>query len=114
MRIHEVDLAPFAGADLLVIEDIVDSGLTLARILDHLQAGEPRSLEVCCLLRKDSGRDHPFALRYVGFRIPDRFVVGYGLDHAERYRNLPFVAALDPGKAAVPRTVLPAKGAVPG
>jgi hypoxanthine phosphoribosyltransferase len=94
VRIDEVDIAPLAGADVLVVEDIVDSGLTLGRILDHLRDAGPRSLEVCCLLHKDRGESHPFALRYVGFRIPDRFVVGYGLDHAERYRNLPYVAAL--------------------
>ncbi len=96
VRIDEVDVAPLSGADVLVVEDIVDSGLTLARILAHLRAGGPRSVEVCCLLLKDRGRSHPFTLRYVGFRIPDRFVVGYGLDHAERYRNLPCVAALVP------------------
>ena len=97
VRIGETDLTPFAGADVLVVEDIVDSGLTLSRILDHLRTAGPRSLEVCCLLHKERGNSHPFVLRYVGFSIPDRFVVGYGLDHAERYRNLPFVAALDPG-----------------
>jgi hypoxanthine phosphoribosyltransferase len=100
VRIDETDLTPFTGADVLVVEDIVDSGLTLSRILDHLRTAGPRTLEVCCLLHKERGGSHPFVLRYVGFSIPDRFVVGYGLDHAERYRNLPFVGVLDAGPDA--------------
>jgi hypoxanthine phosphoribosyltransferase len=80
---------------VLIIEDIVDSGLTLQYLLRNLNAREPASLEVCALLIKPGRRKVDLKLRYVGFEIPDRFVIGYGLDHAERYRNLPYVAALD-------------------
>jgi hypoxanthine phosphoribosyltransferase len=96
VRIGELDPAAFAGRDVLVVEDIVDSGLTLARILEAIRGTGPRSLGVCCLLHKERERSHAVPLRYVGFRIPDRFVVGYGLDHGERYRNLPHVAVLAP------------------
>jgi hypoxanthine phosphoribosyltransferase len=80
---------------VLIIEDIVDSGLTLQYLLRNLNAREPASLEVCALLIKPGRRKVDLKLRYVGFEIPDRFVIGYGLDHAERYRNLPYLAALD-------------------
>jgi hypoxanthine phosphoribosyltransferase len=80
---------------VLIIEDIVDSGLTLQYLLRNLNAREPASLEVCALLIKPGRRKVDLKLRYVGFEIPDRFVIGYGLDHAQRYRNLPYVAALD-------------------
>ncbi len=80
---------------VLIIEDIVDSGLTLQYLLRNLNAREPASLEVCALLIKPGRRKVDLKLKYVGFEIPDRFVIGYGLDHAERYRNLPYVAALD-------------------
>jgi hypoxanthine phosphoribosyltransferase len=80
---------------VLIVEDIVDSGLTLQYLLRNLNAREPASLEVCALLIKPGRRKVDLKLRYVGFEIPDRFVIGYGLDHAERYRNLPYVAALD-------------------
>ena len=80
---------------VLIVEDIVDSGLTLQYLLRNLNAREPASLEVCALLIKPGRREVDLKLRYVGFEIPDRFVIGYGLDHAERYRNLPYVAALD-------------------
>jgi hypoxanthine phosphoribosyltransferase len=79
----------------LIIEDIVDSGLTLQYLLRNLAARDPASLEVCALLVKPGRSKVDLKLRYVGFEIPDRFVVGYGLDHAERYRSLPYVAALD-------------------
>ena len=85
---------PIAGRDVLIVEDIVDSGLTLQYLLRNLGAREPASLEVCALLTKPSRRKVELPARYVGFEIPDRFAIGYGLDHAERYRNLPFVAAL--------------------
>jgi hypoxanthine phosphoribosyltransferase len=97
VRVGDVEDQAIAGRDVLVVEDIVDSGLTLSRILDRLLGAGPRSLALCCLLHKDRGTRHPFELTYVGFRVPDRFVVGYGLDHAERYRNLPYVAALPGG-----------------
>ncbi len=83
-----------AGRDVLVVEDIVDSGLTLKYLLRTLSARGPASLEVCALLTKPERRKVELPIRYVGFEIPNRFAIGYGLDHAERYRNLPFVAAL--------------------
>jgi len=85
---------PIAGRDVLIVEDIVDSGLTLQYLLRNLGAREPASLEVCALLTKPERRKVELPTRYVGFEIPDRFAIGYGLDHAERYRNLPYVAAL--------------------
>src|SRR5580692_9800391 len=81
--------------DVLIIEDIVDSGLTLQYLLRNLGSRNPASLEVCALLTKPDRRKVDLPTRYVGFEIPDRFVIGYGLDYAERYRNLPFVAALE-------------------
>jgi hypoxanthine phosphoribosyltransferase len=83
------------GRNVLVVEDIVDSGLTLSYLLRTLEARGPKSLEVCALLTKPSRREIDLACRYVGFEIPNRFVIGYGLDYAERYRSLPFVAVLD-------------------
>ena len=80
--------------DVLIVEDIVDSGLTLQYLLRNLTNRNPRSLEVCALLVKPERRAVELQARYVGFEIPNRFAIGYGLDHAERYRNLPFVAAL--------------------
>jgi hypoxanthine phosphoribosyltransferase len=88
---------PIAGRDVLVVEDIVDSGLTLQYVLGMLRARRPASLEVCALLTKPERRLVELTPRYVGFEIPDRFVVGYGLDHAERFRHLPHVAVLAPG-----------------
>jgi hypoxanthine phosphoribosyltransferase len=82
------------GRDVLIVEDIIDSGLTLQYLLRNLANRKPRSLEVCALLVKPSRVQVDLAARYVGFEIPDRFAIGYGLDHAERYRNLPYVAAL--------------------
>ena len=87
--------ASIDGRDVLIVEDIVDSGLTLQYLLRNLGARNPRSLEVCALLTKPDRRKVDLPSRYVGFEIPDRFVVGYGLDHAERYRNLPYVAVLE-------------------
>ncbi|MDQ6608128.1 MAG: hypoxanthine phosphoribosyltransferase [Actinomycetota bacterium] len=86
--------AVIENRDVLIVEDIVDSGLTLQYLLRNLGARNPRSLEVCALLTKPERRKVQLPTRYVGFEIPDRFVIGYGLDHGERYRNLPFVAAL--------------------
>jgi hypoxanthine phosphoribosyltransferase len=86
--------ASIEGRDVLIVEDIVDSGLTLNYLLRNLQARGPASLEVCALLTKPDRRKVDTPTRYVGFEIPNRFAIGYGLDHAERYRNLPFVAAL--------------------
>jgi len=92
--------APIAGRDVVIVEDIVDSGLTLQYLLRALRAREPASLEVCALLTKPERRKVNLPIRYVGFEIPNRFAVGYGLDHAERFRNLPYVAALERGAAA--------------
>ena len=80
--------------DVLIVEDIVDSGLTLQYLLRNLGARNPRSLEVCALLIKPERRKVDLHTRYVGFEIPNRFAIGYGLDYLERYRNLPYVAAL--------------------
>jgi hypoxanthine phosphoribosyltransferase len=79
---------------VLIVEDIVDSGLTLQYLLRNLAGRNPRSLEVCALLIKPERRKVDLETRYVGFEIPNDFAIGYGLDHAERYRNLPYVAAL--------------------
>jgi len=78
------------------VEDIVDSGLTLNYLLKNLRARRPRSLEVAALLQKQDIQQVPIDLRYLGFDIPNEFVVGYGLDYAERYRNLPYIATLRP------------------
>jgi hypoxanthine phosphoribosyltransferase len=86
--------AVIEGRDVLIVEDIVDSGLTLQYLLRNLAGRDPRSLEVCALLIKPERREVELQTRYVGFEIPDQFVIGYGLDHGERYRNLPYVAAL--------------------
>jgi len=87
--------AAIEGRDVLIVEDIVDSGLTLQYLMRNLGSRNPRTLEVCALLVKPARRKVELPTRYVGFEIEDRFVVGYGLDYAERYRNLPFVAALE-------------------
>jgi hypoxanthine phosphoribosyltransferase len=87
--------AAIEDRDVLIVEDIVDSGLTLQYLLRNLGSRNPRTLEVCALLTKPERRKVDLPTRYVGFEIADRFVVGYGLDYAERHRNLPFVAALE-------------------
>jgi len=84
------------GRDVLVVEDIIDSGLTLSYLIRNLESREPASLEVCALLTKPSRREIDVRVRYVGFEIPNKFVIGYGLDFAERYRNLPYVGVLHP------------------
>jgi hypoxanthine phosphoribosyltransferase len=88
---------PIEGREILIVEDIVDSGLTLQYLLRNLEAREPRSLEVCALLTKPARREIDLPIRYVGFEIPNKFAIGYGLDYDERYRNLPYVAALKDG-----------------
>jgi hypoxanthine phosphoribosyltransferase len=82
------------GKDVLIVEDIVDSGLTLTYLQDILRARGPRTLKTACLLSKPSRRQVDVAVEYIGFNIEDRFVVGYGLDYAEQYRNLPHIAVL--------------------
>jgi hypoxanthine phosphoribosyltransferase len=88
---HDID-----GHDVLLVEDIVDSGLTLAYLLRNLRARRPATLEVCALLRKPEVQRVALDIRYGGFEIPPEFVVGYGLDYGEKYRNLPYVATLKP------------------
>jgi hypoxanthine phosphoribosyltransferase len=83
------------GRDVLIVEDIVDTGLTLSYLLRNLETRQPRSLRVCALLDKATRRQVPVRLDYVGFTIPDEFVVGYGLDYAGLYRNLRHVAVLE-------------------
>jgi hypoxanthine phosphoribosyltransferase len=85
-----------SGRHVLVVEDIIDSGLTLSWLLRNLASRSPASVEVCALLRKPDAARVDVDVRYVGFDIPNEFVVGYGLDYAEAYRNLPFVATLAP------------------
>jgi hypoxanthine phosphoribosyltransferase len=82
------------GRDVLIVEDIIDSGLTLHYLMRNLRARNPRSLEVCALLTKPERRRVDLPIRYVGFEIPNRFAIGYGLDFDQRYRNLGYVAAL--------------------
>ena len=86
--------APLEGRNVLIVEDIVDSGLTLQYLMRTLAARNPASIEVCALLTKPERRKVETPARYVGFEIPDKFAIGYGLDYAERYRNLPYVATL--------------------
>jgi hypoxanthine phosphoribosyltransferase len=86
--------SPIEGRDVLIVEDIIDSGLTLQYLLRNLKARSPRSLEVVSLLTKPERLRVEVQPRYVGFEIPDRFAIGYGLDHGQRFRNLGFVAAL--------------------
>jgi hypoxanthine phosphoribosyltransferase len=85
---------PITGRHVIIVEDIVDSGLTLQYLMRNLGARSPETLEVCALLTKPDRRKVDLPTRYLGFEIADRFAIGYGLDHHERHRNLPFVAAL--------------------
>ncbi len=90
------DLAePIAGKDVLLVEDIVDSGLTIQHLIKTMSRRKPRTLKVCTLLSKPERRKVEVDLEYGGFKIPNRFVVGYGLDYQQQYRNLPYLAALD-------------------
>jgi hypoxanthine phosphoribosyltransferase len=88
--------ADISGRHVLIVEDIVDSGLTLSWLVHNLQTRGPESVRVCVLLRKRSAAQMPVEVAYTGFEIGDEFVIGYGLDYAERYRNLPFVGTLAP------------------
>ena len=87
---------PIEGEHVLIVEDIVDTGLTLRYILDNLTTRQPASISICGLLLKDRERSEDVTVDYLGFRIPDKFVVGYGLDFAERYRNLSYIGVLKP------------------
>jgi hypoxanthine phosphoribosyltransferase len=86
--------AGIEGRDVVIVEDIVDTGLTLTYLQDILRARSPRSLRTACLLSKPSRRKVNVKVEYIGFEIEDKFVVGYGLDHAEKYRNLPYIAVI--------------------
>jgi hypoxanthine phosphoribosyltransferase len=85
-----------AGRDVIIIEDILDSGVTLTALRDFISERGPASLKICALLDKPARRQIPMNADFLGFECPDEFVVGYGLDYAERYRNLPFIGALKP------------------
>jgi hypoxanthine phosphoribosyltransferase len=85
-----------SGRDVLVVEDIIDSGLTLSYLMRSLKARKPETVEICALLTKPERREVDVPVRYTGFEIPNKFVIGYGLDFDERYRNLPYVAVLHP------------------
>ena len=82
------------GKDVLIVEDIIDTGVTLKYLVEYLKARKPNSLEVCCLLNKQERRKADISAKYLGFEVPDFFLVGYGLDYAEKYRNLPFIGIL--------------------
>ncbi len=84
------------GKDVLIVEDIVDTGLTLSYLVENFKARNPKSVKVCSLLDKPDRRKAQVDIQYIGFKIPDEFVVGYGLDYGENYRNLPFVCVLKP------------------
>jgi len=86
---------PIEGRDVVIVEDIVDTGLTLTYLQDILKARSPRSLRTACLLSKPSRRQVDVRVDYIGFTIEDRFVVGYGLDHSDRYRNLPYISIIN-------------------
>jgi hypoxanthine phosphoribosyltransferase len=88
--------ADISGSHVLVVEDIVDSGLTLSYLVHNLQSRDPASVQVCVLLRKRAAAQMSVDVAYTGFEIEDKFVIGYGLDYAERYRNLPFIGTLAP------------------
>ena len=107
------------GQHILVVEDIVDSGLTLDYLLRSLAARGPASIKVCGLLLKDRPRELSVPIDYIGFTVPNRFVVGYGLDFAERYRNLPYIGVLRPelyetSESEPPPDPLPLTGPLPG
>ena len=83
------------GSDVLIIEDIVDTGFTIRRLIDHLQRDDPTSLKLCALLDKPSRRQVPVSIDYLGFTIPNRFVVGYGLDYNQQFRHLPDICIME-------------------
>ena len=86
---------PLEGKDVLIVEDIIDSGRTLSYLIQILEKRRPRSLKLCTLLDKPERRVKPVTVGYVGFNIPDEFVVGYGLDYAQKYRNLPYIGVVE-------------------
>lgn len=96
VRINKDLETSIEGKDVLIIEDIIDSGLTLSYLVENLKSRNPASLQIATLLNKPERRKVEVAVRYCGFDIADKFVVGYGLDYAETYRNLPFIGVLKP------------------
>lgn len=96
LRINDALLTEVAGRDLLLLDDILDTGQTLTRIVAHLKAKGAASLKTCVLLRKVGRQQVPFEPDYIGFTIPDKFVIGYGLDYNDDYRHLPFIGELTP------------------
>jgi hypoxanthine phosphoribosyltransferase len=93
--IKDLDI-PLEGYDVIIVEDILDSGLTLHYIIEILQSRNPKSIKICTLLDKPQSRKVAVETDYCGFNMPDKFVVGYGLDYAEKYRNLPYIGVLKP------------------
>jgi hypoxanthine phosphoribosyltransferase len=93
--VKDLDI-PLEGFDVIIVEDILDSGLTLHYIIEILQSRNPRSIKICTLLDKPQSRKVTVVTNYSGFNLPDKFVVGYGLDYAEKYRNLPYIGILKP------------------
>jgi hypoxanthine phosphoribosyltransferase len=100
VKLAWIDGLEIEGRDVLIVEDIVDTGLTLIEIWKALEAKGAASLAICTLLYKEKRLAHPFAVRYIGFAIEDVFVVGYGLDYDERFRNLPHIAVFQPDESA--------------
>ncbi|GAU78998.1 hypoxanthine phosphoribosyltransferase [Fusibacter sp. 3D3] len=82
------------GKDVIIVEDIIDTGLTLKYLIENFKSRNPRSIEICTLLNKPERRIANIDVKYIGYKIPDEFIVGYGIDYAEKYRNLPFIASL--------------------
>lgn len=95
IRIGQELSEPVEGRHVLVVEDIIDTGRTLSFLMKMLQERKPASLKLCTLLDKPDRRTHPVDVNYVGFEIPDEFVVGYGLDYAQQYRNLPYIGVVE-------------------
>ena len=93
--VKDIDL-PLEGKDVLIVEDILDTGFTLSLLVDLLKRRNPKSIEICTLLDKPDRRKVEISAKYTGRKIPDEFVVGYGLDYDEKYRNLPFIGVLKP------------------
>ncbi|HEY7472041.1 MAG TPA: hypoxanthine phosphoribosyltransferase [Gemmatimonadota bacterium] len=100
VQLSWIDGLEIAGRDVLIVEDIVDTGLTLVEIWEALEAKGAASLAICALLYKEKRLAHRFPVRYIGFAIEDVFVVGYGLDYDERFRNLPHIAVFQPDESA--------------
>ncbi|MFW5878718.1 MAG: hypoxanthine phosphoribosyltransferase [Myxococcota bacterium] len=94
VRITQDLSKPVQDRHVLVVEDIIDTGLTMKYLLENLQSRHPKGIKICSLLEKPARLEHPVPIDYLGFTIPDRFVVGYGLDYAECYRNLPFIGVM--------------------